>query len=169
MAITDSSPDQAATRARVLDAATQVFADVGFQSATVRDICSLAGVNVASVNYHFGDKLGLYAEVLKQCSGVESQARIRAAIAACHTPEEQLRVFVRGMLQKMLGEAEPDWNLRIMAREIANPTAALGSVVELMVRPQFNQLCELFARVLNRRPTEKAVRLCVFSLIGQIL
>ena len=44
------------TRNKLLDSAGRVFADFGYQGATVREICARAGVNVALVNYHFGDK-----------------------------------------------------------------------------------------------------------------
>ena len=52
------------TRTRVLDAAARLFAASGFKKVTVRQICREAGANIAAVNYHFGDKLGLYREVL---------------------------------------------------------------------------------------------------------
>src|SRR3954453_12160787 len=57
--------DQLLTRKRLLEAAGEVFADKGFKAATVRDICCRAGANVAAINYHFGDKERLYAEVLQ--------------------------------------------------------------------------------------------------------
>ena len=53
------------TRDRLLKAAERLFADRGFKKVTVRDICRAARANVAAVNYHFGDKLGLYREVLQ--------------------------------------------------------------------------------------------------------
>jgi len=58
--------DVAETRARLLDAARRLFAERGFEDVTVREICREAGANLALVNYYFGDKLGLYLEVVNQ-------------------------------------------------------------------------------------------------------
>ena len=52
------------TRSAVLDAAGEVFADRGYEQATIRDICRRAGANIAGVSYHFGDKKALYIEVI---------------------------------------------------------------------------------------------------------
>ena len=54
----------AATRLRLLAAGRRVFARKG-PGVTVRDICAEAGANVSAVNYHFGSKDGLLAEVLR--------------------------------------------------------------------------------------------------------
>ena len=54
----------AATKQKLLRAASRVFVDQGFRNARIRDICQLAGANLAAVNYHFGNKKGLYREVL---------------------------------------------------------------------------------------------------------
>ena len=54
----------AATRRRLLAAGRRVFARKG-PGVTVRDICAEAGANVSAVNYHFGSKDGLLAEVLR--------------------------------------------------------------------------------------------------------
>ena len=53
------------TRAAILDAAKKIFAAKGFGAATVRDICTEAGANIALVSRHFGSKSGLYAEVCR--------------------------------------------------------------------------------------------------------
>ena len=52
------------TKTRLLEAAGEEFADKGFEGATVRVICDRAGVNLAAVNYHFGDKEHLYVQAL---------------------------------------------------------------------------------------------------------
>ena len=60
-------PQDGATdsRTRLLMAGGAVFASRGFNRATVREICGEANVNIASVGYYFGDKLGLYREVME--------------------------------------------------------------------------------------------------------
>ena len=75
-----------ATRARLIDAAGQVFADHGFQAATIRDICTRAGANVAAVNYHFRDKAGLYLAVLRQSMSAGGQPEPREIALLAETP-----------------------------------------------------------------------------------
>ena len=80
-------------------------------------------MNIAAVSYHFGDKLGLYTEVLKRASGIDEQVKIREAMARSASPEKALRIFVRGMVEKICGEEEPDLRIKIMMQELANPTS----------------------------------------------
>lgn len=54
------------TRERILDVAERLFGERGFPATPLRDITAEAGVNVASVNYHFGSKEALLAEVLER-------------------------------------------------------------------------------------------------------
>ncbi len=56
------------TRARLLAAATELFADHGYRGAPVRAICDLAGANPGAVSYHFGGKRQLYRAVLRQAA-----------------------------------------------------------------------------------------------------
>ena len=61
-----------ATRDRLLMAAGEVFAEKGFDKATVREICQAANVqNIAAVNYYFGDKERLYIESVKRAHQVQ--------------------------------------------------------------------------------------------------
>ena len=52
------------TKERLLDVAERLFADFGYRATSLRDITSEAGVNLASVNYHFGSKDALLAALL---------------------------------------------------------------------------------------------------------
>lgn len=53
------------TRAALLDAARAVFAEQGYQGATVRGIAARAGVDAAMVNHWFGGKQGLFAATVE--------------------------------------------------------------------------------------------------------
>ena len=54
------------TRLRILDAAESLFTEQGFEATTMRQITGVAGVNLASVNYHFGSKEALIREVFRR-------------------------------------------------------------------------------------------------------
>jgi AcrR family transcriptional regulator len=55
----------ASTKARILEAAEQVFATKGFEGASTREIASRAGVNISSLHYHWESKETLYFAVFK--------------------------------------------------------------------------------------------------------
>ena len=60
--MTDIKTKSEKTRDRLLIAACKIFAEKGFQDATIAEICAQAKTNIASVNYHFRDKESLYLE-----------------------------------------------------------------------------------------------------------
>ena len=55
----------ASTKARILQAAEEVFASKGFEGASTREIASRAGVNISSLHYHWESKETLYLAVLR--------------------------------------------------------------------------------------------------------
>src|ERR1700675_15305 len=98
------------TREKLLEVAEQVFADRGYQAATIREICVRAGANVAAVNYHFGDKLGLYTEILQQSVRAAQIDAIRNALDNTAPPEEILRAVIRARLRGLWRGDLPDWH-----------------------------------------------------------
>lgn len=54
------------TRERILEAALPLFADHGFAGTSTRKVGQAAGVNVATIAYHFQDKAGLYRSVVER-------------------------------------------------------------------------------------------------------
>ena len=67
----------AATKAAVFNAAERLFALHGFQNVSVRDITAEAGVNLASVNYHFGSKDALLFEIFRRRTSELNRERAR--------------------------------------------------------------------------------------------
>src|SRR5512135_2703201 len=73
----DTEEAQAATKAAVFNAAERLFALHGFQNVSVRDITADAGVNLASVNYHFGAKDALLFEIFRRRTSELNRERAR--------------------------------------------------------------------------------------------
>ncbi|CAM3036047.1 MULTISPECIES: TetR/AcrR family transcriptional regulator [Vibrio] len=57
---------RSSTKEKILDVAEGLFAEQGFNDTSLRTITGKAGVNLASVNYHFGDKKTLVRAVLNR-------------------------------------------------------------------------------------------------------
>jgi AcrR family transcriptional regulator len=157
------------TRSRLIEAAGEIFAEMGFHHATVRQICIRAGANIASVNYHFGNKTGLYAEVVRQSMRAARLEAVRAALDQNAPPEEILRTVVRARLENVWGLALGDWHFRIIAHELTKPTPAMNQVVNEAIRPVYVRLREVIGKIMGLPVGHEKTRLCAHSVIGQIL
>ena len=157
------------TRSKLLDAAGEVFAESGFQAATVREICSCAGVNIALVNYHFGDKLELYTEVLRHSVGAAGNGIINQAIRAEGPPEEAFRELIHAMLLRVCRADRPEWHYRLMMHEFAQPTPAMASVINETMRPVYDRFRELIGSMLDLPQDHDQVRMATHSVIAQVV
>lgn len=156
------------TRDKLLEAAGQVFAEQGFYAATVREICSLAGANVASVNYYFGDKVELYEQVLRCTISRAHDAAMREALNI-EQPAKALRRAIRLMLGRLCSPDRPNWTMRIMMHEMAQPTPALARVVNEIIAPNYLLFRRIIGRMIDLPPEHEKTRLCAHSVVGQIL
>ena len=83
---------------RILDAATEVFAEVGFAGARVDEIARRARVNKATIYYRVGDKEALYAEVLHDIFSDVAE-RMARNIKGAQTPEEKMKYYILNIVQ----------------------------------------------------------------------
>lgn len=60
--------DELNTREKILHIAHGLFAEKGFNGVSVREIAKEADVNIAAINYHFGNKETLYGETIRSSS-----------------------------------------------------------------------------------------------------
>src|SRR6516165_4951471 len=108
------------TRGAILAAAERLYADRGFGDVTLRDIVAAANVNLAAVNYHFGSKDELIAELFVTRSLALNREILRALIGpslrGCLGPEHERSTAARFMIRASI-EAVPPIR-RIRNREI---------------------------------------------------
>ena len=107
--------DTIPTRNRLLAAARKLFAEKGFDAATVREITGRAGANLGAITYHFGSKQALYHTVLEQVFGDLAQ-RIEAAAAVPGTADRRLRAIVHAFFEFFAEFPEAP---RLMLHELA--------------------------------------------------
>jgi len=154
-------------RVRILSAAGQEFAEKGYEAATVRDICTAAGVNGAAVNYYFGDKQRLYIESVKHAHRERVRQVPPPDWLPGTPPETKLRDFVGNMIERMLGFDQPPWQVRLMLREILHPTDACRELVEDYIRPHFTMLVDILDELAAGSLSAAELRRVGLSVVGQ--
>src|SRR5262249_13278380 len=123
----------------------------------------------AAVNYHFGDKTGLYREVLQIATDVvrtTTEAAQRAG-EGC-PPEEQLRRYFSVFLQAALAAGHENLH-HLIQREPDDPTVALDAFVDEAVRPRVEYIASIVARMTGRSASDPLTLRCVGSVLSQAL
>jgi len=95
-----SEDKRSETVTRILAAAMNIFAEVGFGSTRVDEIAKRAGVNKATIYYHIGNKETLYAEVIHDVIGNMADM-IALGIKEAQSPEEKLRTYIRNITRSI--------------------------------------------------------------------
>jgi TetR/AcrR family transcriptional regulator, regulator of cefoperazone and chloramphenicol sensitivity len=158
-----------ATRAKLIEAAAEIFAQVGYHRATIREICARAGVNGALINYHFGDKLELYNQVLQRLVNAARIDAVRAALNQQAPPEKILREVIKARLRGVSAGDQSGRLFRILAHEMAHPTPTMTRIVNGISRPVYNQLCEIVGALAGLPAADEKTRLCAHSIMGQVI
>jgi AcrR family transcriptional regulator len=153
------------SREILIAVAGEIFAERGYEATTIKEITDRAGANVASVNYYFRDKLGLYTEVLRQ--HLHDGRLALPDDAASLSPEERLTCYIHSFMKAMVAPGRPGWSGSLMIRELAQPTAALPRIVEEIIRPNFLLLRQLILDVARRPLGDDTVRLLTHSVVAQ--
>jgi AcrR family transcriptional regulator len=156
------------TRERLLKAAAQLFADRGIKKVTVRDICRAARANVAAVNYHFGDKTGLYGEVLQLAietmrATTDAAREAGAGLPAC----DRLREYIKVSMCRAMSSGNVTWISRLIHREMTDPTPTFDTIIDQAFRPRVDDLSAMVAEILECDPDDARVSQCVASIHAQ--
>jgi AcrR family transcriptional regulator len=84
--------------AEILDYATEVFADKGYDGASMRDLSRLSGISLAGLYYYFESKEKLLY-IIQQHTFATIVERLRERLAASSDPEERIRIFVHNHVE----------------------------------------------------------------------
>lgn len=79
--------------AEILDYATEIFADRGYEGASMRDLSRLSGISLAGLYYYFDSKEKLLY-FIQHHTFTTIVERLRERLGASDDPEERIRIFV---------------------------------------------------------------------------
>ena len=152
------------TQHRILNCATELFVQQGFQKTTVREICRAAEANGAAVNYHFGDKSGLYKAVIEYAI----QQKVESQDSPNSSPAARLRAWISHFVFSCLGQ-NSDLLSQLMAHEMTKPTEFLALIVERVIAPKFAVLQEIVEEAAGSELSAQRLQLLTVSIVSQSL
>ncbi|XKH10362.1 TetR/AcrR family transcriptional regulator [Novosphingobium sp. BL-52-GroH] len=140
------------TRLSILRAAEAVIAERGYESASLREITSRAGVDLALVNYHFGSKERLYIAILSRRNTAINRKRLQQLEQARHDAapypiavDRIVDCFLEPIFERLVAKA-PGWRNwgRIAARINSTPPVLTHQ------REEVDEFSLVFIRELQR-------------------
>ncbi|MDF2119400.1 CerR family C-terminal domain-containing protein [Roseiarcaceae bacterium H3SJ34-1] len=143
-------------RARIISAAEVLFAELGFDGASIRQIALAAKVPLALVSYHFGSKEGLYRAIfeLRAPSIVEQRKTGLLLADAEKDPERRLELVVKALLIPMLKLRREEKSARfgaLLAREVSDPKSLDRGIIRDMFDPVARAFIQAMREVLPDR------------------
>jgi AcrR family transcriptional regulator len=158
------------TRQRLLEAAAQLFARRGLNDVTVREICRAARANVAAVNYHFHDKLGLYTAVARTAiDAIRGTSDLAKEAGEGTSAEQKLRIYTKVFLERIAANSRDAWIHQLISREMSEPTPAFELIIRQAIRPRLEYLSGLVSELLECPSDDARVARCVASIQSQFL
>jgi AcrR family transcriptional regulator len=160
------------TRAALMESATKLFLANGFENVSIRQITMASGSNVASVNYHFSDKTGLYREVLANLldSITREKLALLEKLEQQKPParvEDVLKTYIRSFFDA-LSSPDSDRLMQTIYREMG-PDAVTGDLVATRLILPINQAFKALLLKVCPELGEKKASFCVSSITGQVL
>jgi len=159
------------TRARLLEAALELFSERGFDDVTVRQISNAADANLAAVSYHFGDKLGLYEAVVRDAiQDMRKVSDLSMDTGPASSPQERLRHYVRVYLPRI---AKPKGRAariqKLVKHEMSRLTPLGPQIADEVIMPRVRYMTALMAELLGCDEDDRRVGRCVVSLQAQCM
>ena len=126
------------TRNQIVDAARTLFAELGYDRATIRAIADLAGVDSRLVTHYFGTKERLFLAVVEP--PVDPRTTLPGILASGDDPAASLAAFIASMLVDERFQGIATGLVRAAASEPEASAMASSFLTDRMLRPFAEQI-----------------------------
>ncbi|MCK9540773.1 MAG: CerR family C-terminal domain-containing protein [Novosphingobium sp.] len=160
-----SRSDGVATRARILESAGELFGSQGLATVTSKTIAEKAGVDMASINYHFGSRDGLYRAVLVEAHrrfvGLEELVEISRRDVSSADKLGALLDVVIGRLAE-----GSQWSTTVLAREMLAPSPHMVVLLDEAISPKFGIVLQILSDIAGIPVEAPELACCLISAIA---
>jgi AcrR family transcriptional regulator len=177
MAIQKTNARGEDTRKRLLDAATRLFSDRGFEGVATREIAADANTTLPSIPHHFGSKEGLYQAVIasiaeEMAKHLSPASAVALSVLGRKNASRKERIDALENLvithARELLQSRSEW-AQLMVREQLRPTAPLSPLNELLERDVLDPLIRLIATLTHTPSEGSEAKLRAMALLGRVV
>ncbi len=148
------------TSGRIVQAAEKLFAEQGFKETTMRQITTLADVNLAAVNYHFGSKKGLIHSVAEQsltplCDAIDEGLGRHGAGSSAPRLSELLHILAVALVRV---HHRNDYALAVLMRLLDQAYRPAQQDLQEFMREQYGKRIAVFLHYLRVNTSELSER-----------
>lgn len=153
------------TRARILKTAGELFAIHGFADMQNKSIAAHAQVDMASINYHFGSRKGLYQAVLVEAHHSLLNSKELLALAESNiSAEKKLHWIFRVVVAN--AKHKESWYIRVLSREFLSPSQHLQTVVGRDLAPKLLTIKSILGEVVGVDAHNPVLDRCLLSVMA---
>lgn len=131
-----SDPDGAGVREQIIDAATLLLGREGYGALSVSAVCKLADVSAPSLYWHFGNKEGLLAAVLKHSLRRDADAFLTMDIT--EVPRHEAFERYLGALRNIVVSERP--NNWVILSSLSEARHAAPEIIEIIAEARRRQV-----------------------------
>jgi AcrR family transcriptional regulator len=157
--------DSEAKLQHILHHSANVFAELGYERASIRDLSRVTGVSLSGLYYYFRSKQNLlYLIQLKAFTDI--QQSLQARLSEASDPEERFRIFIHNHLEYFL--AHPA-EMKVLSHEEDALEKPYRTEIAAIKRRYYNLAREIFNDLLRERSASPVnPRVAVLSLYGMM-
>lgn len=165
------------TRANLIHVGARLFAQNGYHGVSMRTLAAEAGVNLATVGYHFGGKAGLYEAIIQDLIDIrdelfptaeEVSARFVEAGESTRSKCAVVDWYVDRLVHGILGHEHDHWPVFIISRELAQPSELYQKLDQEFFQPSLESLLAMTVHVLPPECDSEELFITAHSIIGII-
>jgi AcrR family transcriptional regulator len=142
-----------------------LIGDAGFAQTTSKQIAARAGVDLASINHHFGNRAGLYQAVLADAHRrLLDAGEVERLVSGGQGAAEKLRSLIGLLLHG--GASDLRWPLVVLLREIMAPSTHLVALQQEEVLPKLRLAMPVLAELTGLPQDDPRLWRCLPAVVA---